>query len=406
MNSVIGSGVFGLPSSVAGLVGEWSPLAVILAGACIFAIVLAFCEVGSRFDQAGGPYLYTRQSFGHAVGFQIGWLHVWTRIVSGAAVLNVLVSYLAVLAPSVGAPLGRAVVMTVCLGLVTAVNVAGVKQSAWMVNLFTVAKLLPLALLVALGLFQLDADTLATQRVAERKWTDAVLLLVFAYGGFESSVVAAGESRDPKRDTAFALIVGMLVVTVVYCAVQLAVVGVLPNASTEAAPVSAALGVVLGGGGRTVGTVAVVLSVYGWLSGFALMTPRILYAMAQRGELPSSFGRVHASRRTPHVAIITNSAIVLLLAIAGGFAQLAVVGAITRLAIFALTCAALIKLRRTDGPAPFTLAGGPLFAMVGIAFCIWMITTRSLAQAWPLGVIVALGFIAWLAAQRRTERVE
>jgi basic amino acid/polyamine antiporter, APA family len=400
VNSVIGSGVFGLPSAVAALAGPWSPLAVLLAGACIFTIVLCFAEVGSRYVDAGGPYLYVRDAMGPAFGFQIGWLHLWTRIVSAAAVLNVLVSYLAVLLPWAGTTIGRATVMTVGMALVTAINVAGVRQSAWTVNLFTIAKLLPLILVAVLGVFRLDSAVLATQTVPTANWTEAVLLLVFAYGGFESSTVAAGETRDPKRDTAFALITGMLLITAIYALVQLAVVGVLPNAARSQTPVASALGAVLGGGGLTVGAMAVVLSVYGWLTGFALMTPRIMYAMASRGELPSVFGRVGVKTRTPYVSIIANSAIALALALAGGFTQLATVGAIVRLLIFAFTCIALVMLRRRQGRAPYQLVGGPVLAGIGVLFCIWMLSTRSFAQAWPLLAIIALGFLTWIVAKK------
>ncbi|HYD51436.1 MAG TPA: APC family permease [Gemmatimonadaceae bacterium] len=396
VNSVVGSGVFGLPSAVAALLGAWSPVAVLVAGACIFTIVLCFAEVGSRYEDPGGPYLYVRDAIGPAAGFQIGWLHLWTRILSAAAVLNVLVSYLAVILPWAGTPLGRAVTMIGGVAIVTAINVAGVRQSAWTVNLFTVAKLLPLVLLGALGLARVDAGVLAAQRVAAPDWTEAVLLLVFAYGGFESSTVAAGETRDPRRDTAFALVVGMLLITAIYAAVQLAVVGTLPDAATSTTPVASALGRVLGVGGLTIGAVAVVLSVYGWLTGFALMTPRIMYAMARRGELPHHFGRVHLRARTPWVAIVANSLAALAIALAGGFTQLATVAAIVRLLIFAMTCVALVLLRRARGPAPYRLPGGPFVAALGVGFCLWMLTTRSLAQAWPLGAIVAAGVVVWL----------
>jgi amino acid transporter len=143
---------------------------------------------------------------------------------------------------------------------------------------------------------------------------------------------------------------------------------------------------------------AVVLSV------FALMTPRIMYAMAMRGELPAVFGRVGAKTRTPYVAIIANSAIALAIALVGGFTQLATVGAIVRLLIFAFTCVALVMLRRRQGRAPYQLMGGPIFAAIGVAFCIWMLSTRSFAQAWPLLAIIALGFVTWLVAKRLTRQ--
>lgn len=407
INSVIGSGVFGLPSPVTAFVGEWSPVAVLIAGAGIFVIVLCFAEVGSRFEGAGGPYLYTRTVFGPTLGFQVGWLHIWTRLLSAAAVLNVLSSYLAPLIPWAGSPTGRASVMIFTMTLVTVINVMGVRQAAWTVSAFTIAKLLPLALLIVLGIFQLDSDVVATQRVADPKWTEAVLLLMFAYGGFESGVVAGSESRDPKRDTSFALISAMLLVTVIYCLVQLAVVGVLPNAASSKAPVAETLGVILGPAGVLLGSIAVIVSVYGWLTGFSLMGSRIIYSMAVQDEFPRALGNVHPVRRTPHVAIIMNSAIGLGLGLASNFGQLATFSAIARLGIYIATCAALIALRRKSGmPETFRAPGGIALAAVGIVFCLWLLSTRSFAQAWFLPVVIALGGLVslprWYARRQVT----
>lgn len=402
INSVIGSGIFGLPSAVAGLVGAWSPLAVLLAGSAIFIIVLCFAEVGSYFEDAGGPYLYTREAFGPATGFQVGWLHLWTRLLSTAAILNVLVSYLTLLLPAAGTSIGRSLTLIVGMTLVTIANVAGVRQASWVVNVFTVAKLLPLLLLFILGSFNFRPDVFTAQIVAVPNWTEAVLLLVFAYGGFESSVIAASETLNPKRDTAFALIVAMLIVTIVYCLVQLMVVGLLPQAAQNSAPVAAALGELLGATGLTIGSLAVVISAYGWLTGFALMTPRILFSMAERRELPALLGRVHPRFRTPYVAIIVNSSLALGLGLYSSFAQAATLSVITRLGIFGLTCASLLILRtRADRTTGFRLPGGSVIALVGIAFSLWLLGTRNLTQLWLLAVIMAIGALVWFQGRNR-----
>src|SRR4029079_19333638 len=144
INSVIGSSVFAMPAVLARLVGEWSPVAGILAGGAVAIVVLCFAGVGSRFDGTGGPYLYTREAFGAGPAFLVGWLHIWSRLFSGAAVLNVFTSYLGQRVPWVSAPAGRGITMTAAVALVTALNVRGVRQTSWAVNTFTVAKLLPL----------------------------------------------------------------------------------------------------------------------------------------------------------------------------------------------------------------------------------------------------------------------
>ncbi|HEY5545008.1 MAG TPA: APC family permease [Gemmatimonadaceae bacterium] len=401
INTVVGSGVFGLPAPLTSLAGQWSPVAVLLAGAGVFVVVLCFAEVGSRFDGAGGPYLYARETFGPAIGFQIGWLHIWTRLLSAAAVLNVLASYLTVLVPWTRTPVGRAAAITVAVTLVTIVNLRGVRHAAWTVNAFTVAKLVPLVGLVLLGTFHIQSEVLATQGVVEPRWTEAILLLVFAFGGFESAVVAGSESRDPRRDTSFALMTAMISVTVLYFLVQFTIVGVLPNAAANPAPVSAALGILVGPPGITIGSVAVIVSVYGWLTGFALMTPRIPFAMAARGELPRMVARVHAGTRVPDLAIVLNSLIALTLGLISDFSQLATFAAISRLAIFASTCGALVLLRRIRGPSEgFRAPGGPMLALSGVAFSLWLLSTRSLAEAWFLPAILATGVLVWVATRR------
>jgi amino acid transporter len=407
INSVIGSGIFGLPAPLAALTGSGSPLAVLAAGAAIFVIVLCFAEVGSRFDSAGGPYLYVRETLGPAVGFQVGWLHIWTRLLSAAAVLNIFASYLAQLLPWVATPTGRAVAITAAIALVTAINTSGVRQASWTVNAFTIAKLAPLIGLLVLGAFHFDPAVLATQHVAEPRWTEAILLLMFAFGGFESSVVAASETENPTRDTAFALLAAMALVTLVYCSVQLTVVGVLPNAAAHAAPVSAALGRLLGPAGVTLGSLAVVISVYGWLTGFALMTPRIVFAMATRGELPARLASLNPRTRVPAVAIVLNSSIALALGLVSDFGQLATFAAISRLGIYAATCIALIALRRAHGPSSgFRAPAGTILAALGIVFCLWLLTTRSLAEAWFLPVMILAGLAIWRVSKRSGLRAD
>jgi amino acid transporter len=407
INSVVGSGVFGLPSTLAGFAGAWSPLTVLIAGLGILVIVLCLAEVGSRFDEAGGPYLYTREAFGPAFGFQIGWLHIWTRLISAAAVLNVLSAYIAPLIPWAGTPIGRASVMIFTMTLVTVVNVIGVRQASWTINAFTIAKLLPLVLVIVLGLLQFDRSVVETQAVAQPKWTDAVLIMIFAYGGSETGVVAGSESKNPKRDTAFALITAMVAITVIYCLIQLAVVGVLPHAADSKAPIAEVLRMLIGPFGLTLGSIAVMISVYGWLTGFSLMGSRIFYSMADRKEFPAVFATVHPKFRTPHIAVITNSAIALGLGLASNFGQLATVSAIARLVIYIAICASLIRLRKKLGqPTTFRTPGGPVLAILGIVFGLWLLSTRKLEQVWFLPVILVLGLLAWFAIRRSRDSIE
>jgi amino acid transporter len=402
VNGVIGSSIFNMPAVQAELTGAWSPLASLIAALGVLTIVLCFAEVASRFQDAGGPYLYARHAFGPFVGFQAGWLTFWVRVTAVAAGLNGFVLYFAELLPWAGSGAGRVVVMAVVIGIITAVNVIGVRQATWTVNLFTLAKLVPLLALVAIGAARVDGDVLATQQVASPDWTRAILLLMFAYGGFEAPLIPAGEARDPRKDTAFALLAALAVVAFVYMSVQLVVVGVVPNASTARAPIAAAFGVLTGSAGAVVASLAAMISIYGYATGSVLQSPRVLYSMAERRELPASLAAVHTRFRTPHVSIVAYAALAFALALYGTFEGNATLSAIVRLVTYGLTCAALLVFRRQrpDEEPGFRLKAAPAVAAVAILFCLWLLSTRTFAQAWVLAAIMVLGTAFWWAAGR------
>lgn len=398
VNGVVGSAIFGMPATLAGLTGAWSPLAALLGGLGILTIVLCFAEVASRFRDPGGPYLYAREAFGPLVGFEVGWLTFWTRVLSAAANLNVFVLYLGELLPAVRTGAPRAAVMVAVVGLIVVVNVIGVRQATWTVDAFTLAKLTPLALLILLGAGRVSGDVLATQTVLAPDWTQAILLLVFAYGGFEAALIPAGEARDPRRDTGFALLAGLGAIAAVYMLVQLVVVGVVPRAADAPAPIAAAFGALLGPAGVVLASVAAMVSVVGWTTGNVLQSPRILYSMAERRELPALFGRVHPRFHTPDAAIATFAAVALAFGLAGGFAWNATLAAIVRLVYYGLTCAALVVFRRRGGDPPgFRVPVAALVAPLGLVFCVWLLSTRTFAQAWILAALVAAGlpFFWW-----------
>jgi APA family basic amino acid/polyamine antiporter len=393
INGVIGSGIFSLPSVLAGLTGPWSPLIFVLAGLGMLTMLLCMAEVASRFTEAGGPYLYVREAFGRDTGFQAGWLTFFIRATSAAAALNVFTDYLGPLAPALAQGTGRIATMTVVLGVITAINVIGVRQATWAVDFLTAGKLLPLVLLTVLGLPRVSGAVLATQVVPNPDWTQGVLLLVFAYGGFDTPLIVAGEVRRPRKDSAFALIVGMAVIASVYTLVQVVAVGVVPAVATTKAPLAEAFRLLMGPPGVVLITVGAMISTYGLATGSVLAAPRLLFSMAQRGELPAILGRIHPRFRTPHVAILVYAAVTLGCAVYGSFAWNATVSAIVRLVTYGLICAALLVFRRHGGEEPgFRLPGGALIAPVAIAFALWLLSTRTFKQAWVLAVLMAVGW--------------
>jgi len=386
---------------LAGLTGEWSPLTFILAGLGMLTMLLCMAEVASRFTEAGGPYLFVREAFGRDAGFQAGWLTFFIRATSAAAALNVFTDYLGPLAPALAQGAGRIATMTLVLVVITAINIVGVRQATWAVDLLTAGKLLPLALLILLGLPRVSEAVLATQAVADPNWTQGVLLLVFAYGGFDTPLIVAGEVRRPRKDSAFALIVGMAVIATVYTLVQVVAVGVVPQVAATKAPLAEAFRLLMGPPGVVLITIGAMVSTYGLATGSVLAAPRLLFSMAQRGELPAVLARIHPRFRTPDVAILVYAAVTLGCALYGSFAWNATVSAIVRLVTYGLICAALLVFRRRGGEAPgFRLPGGAVIAPVAVAFALWLLSTRTFKQAWVLAVLMVVGWVLGRLAAR------
>lgn len=400
VNGVIGSAIFGMPAQIAALTGAQSPFAHLIAALAVLTIVLCFAEVASRFEDSGGAYLYSREAFGRHVGFQAGWLTLWTRLLSAAANLNVFASYLSQILPAAAGGTGRSAVIIFVLLVITVINLIGVKQASWAVDVFTIAKLLPLALLVLLGLPRVSAAVIETQAVVQPQWTQAVLLLIFAFGGFEAPLMSAGEAKDARKDSAFALLVALGIIATVYISVQYVTIGLVPDLQREKAPIAAAFSVLWGPWGVTFASFAAMISVWGWATGNGLQSPRLLFSMAERGELPAIFARVHPRFLTPHVSIVGFSVVAGALAIGGTFEGNAVLSAIVRLIVYALVCISLWVFRRTRGKAQFQVPFALPISALALGFCFYMLSTRSFAQAGIiLGAMVA-GHVLMLVQPR------
>src|ERR1700691_4484367 len=212
VNSIIGSGIFGLPGTVAGLLGKHSIEAVLIAGAAMGVIMACFAEVASQFSEAGGPYLYARTAFGRLTGLLVGWTLYLAQTAAPAANANLFVVYLAEFWPRVKEPWPRFLILTLLVGLLAIINARGARQGAVVSNVFTVAKILPLLMVISAG----AALTLfhpmpwnGSQSFPAHSWMKAIFLLIFAYGGFESALAPMGEATHPARDAAFALVVSL-----------------------------------------------------------------------------------------------------------------------------------------------------------------------------------------------------
>jgi amino acid transporter len=404
INAVIGSGIFGLPDDVAREVGAAAPWAYVLAAIGVGAIVLAHAELGSQTRAAGGAYLWARQAFGRHAGIQMGWFVWLTRLTSAAAAANLLVSYLGEFWPAAAGPWGRAALVSLLIGTLTAINIRGVRDGARAANFFTVAKLLPLVLLAVAGLLLAPRiEPPAAQAVpALRNWANAFVLLMFAYGGFETSLIPLAEARDPRRDVPFALLGGLGFVAVLYIALQLVTTWTVPDLAHSGRPLADAARIVLGEWAAKLMAVGAVLSTFGFLCAQLVAVPRLTYAFAEQGDFPAIFARVHPRFRTPYVSIVLWGMLVVALSLYGNFLWNVVLSVASRLVSYVLVCAALLVLRRRQPDADaFRIPAARLAAGIGIAFCLLLVTRMTREHALLIGVVGLVAALNGFAVRQR-----
>jgi len=406
VNSIIGSGVFGLPSTLARLLGRDSPLAVLLAGAAVGVIIACFAEVASRFSEGGGPYLYAREAFGRFIGIETGWVFWLARLTAPAANANLFVIYLGEFWPRAGQPLPRFAIVTLLIGMLAWVNLRGVRAGAQVSNVFTVAKLAPLGIVAFAGAwYVLNGHGAAAPAFANpdtNAWLKAVLLLVFAYGGFEAALTPMSEARDPRRDAAFGLFIALATCAVLYTLIQFAVVFSLPDPARSQRPVADVARLIFGPAGAALTAIGALLSVYGYLSANMLAVPRITFALSERGDFPQIFSAVHSRYHTPYFSILVFTMLTWLLALLGSFDWNLTLSAVARLFYYGLVCVALPVLRRKQPQgAAFHLPGGIVLAVLGAALCLVLITRVDLGGSLILIATIVVAAVNWLWVRQR-----
>jgi amino acid transporter len=409
--------VYLLPAAAAALLGAASVWAVLLAGFAVLLLVLCFAEAASHFDEPGSGYLYTREAFGDFVGFEVGWMTWLARVASVASLSNGFYQAMTFLrdrfepvAALWPEPtwLARTVIIAVPLAILTWINVVGVKHGARVAVGLTIAKVVPLVVLVGVGVFAIDWSRVFPVPAPDTGGLgEAALLLLFAYAGFENTAAAAGEYKNPRRDVPFALMFMIITVTILYTLVQLVALGTLPNlaALEEGAPLADAGVILMGTWAGVMMTMGAAISIEGNVGNTMLAGPRYLYALAVDGFGPRVLGRVHPRYRTPAWAIVTQGVLALGLALSGTFVQLALLSIIARLATYMGTAAAVPFLRRKFPRTEDTivLPGGPAIPIAALFLCLVFLSSASLRNLLFGGAALVVGLAIYFLRRPPSE---
>ena len=406
INSIIGVSIFKLPADIAAKLGWFSPLSCLLAGAGILVVAGCIAEVSSRYKETGGLYLYARDALGPFAGLLVAWLTWLTRIAAPAAGADLFCVYLAQFFPVLKTRPAELLILAVLIGHLALLNYIGVRTGQRASNFFTTVK-------VGLLLFFVLAGAVAWLVRPEIRvsfslpitsagnWFSAILLLVYAYGGFEGALFVGGETKNPKRDMPLALLLALFGVCCLYTTVQFIVLALLPQAGSSARPLADAMTRVLGPFGAAVIALAALISAYGYLSANLLHAPRITFAMAEQGEFPSFFAVVHRRFRTPYVSILIYATLVFIFAASGNVEWNAVLSAVSRLAVYAAMAISVPVLRaRRNGRSEFQLPVPYVFSGVALLFSVVLLTQMGKPEFYVVGGTTTIALINWLLLRK------
>ncbi len=259
----------------------------------VISITLCFAKATTYFDRDGGPYLYAKEAFGNFVGFEVGFVTWAIRLIAQATMAVAFTTALGSIFPYFATQTGKMLVASILIIGLSATNIAGVNLSKILINTVTVAKLLPLILFVAVGIFFIKGNNFNPMspggEYVSGSFGQAAVTLFYAFTGFEGTVVAAGDMENPKKNLPKVVFLSILVVSLFYVLIQVVSIGILgpEAAAVSSVPIQDAFERVAGGFGKALISAGTLLSTGELLISSVYLTPRSGSALAENGILPA-----------------------------------------------------------------------------------------------------------------------
>ena len=359
-------------------------------------------KLSTIFRQSGGPQLYAQHAFGPVVGFQVGWLSLATNMIAASANFHVLVSYLAAIFPFFADPFVRLATIAALIGFFTAISISGTRRSVRAIELGTVLKLAPLLLLVVLG-FGLNGVPTEVNLPVFSELESIALLLAFAFSGADVAVIAAGETKEPRKTLMRAIFINLAGIAIFYALIMWAYIAIAPDPTNVDTPLAAAAEKVLGPSGTLMISIAAIFSVATFQLNVFVAMPRIAYGMARRGLLPHVLAYVSPRFETPVVAIAAYGAVVTLLALSGSFKILAILMVSMEQILFSSSIVALIVMwwRNDAGLRQSMDARWLIIVPIAVSFVLWLYSQVPWETVPPTLAFIGVGFVLYFLSRRR-----
>lgn len=393
LNGVIGAGIFGLPGKLVEQAGVWGPWLIIVFGVLISSVVWTFASIASYFNTTGGPVAYANRAFGPMVGFQTGWLLYIGRVTAIGANTNVLVTYALDLAKVADSEMLRGFLLLMIIGGLVAINIMGVKKTVKAINVITLIKILPVLLLIVLAIPHISPDTAFPNGIPEfDQVSGLVLVILYAFVGFEGALVTAGETKDPKKTIPRALFTGLFIITAIYFLISWTYVNAVENTGGDT-PLIDMGEVLIGPIGVIMIVIAAIFSILGNATAIVVAAPRMTFAMAEEGSLPAWFGKVHDKYSTPANSIMFLGILAFFLAISGTFIYLAAASTLARMIAYIICMVSLPIIRKKADQETLDnamrLPFGYLIPVIAILVCTFAILQADIINwAYIIGFIV------------------
>ncbi len=377
MNAIIGSGIFLLPGDAFNIMGTSSLFVYIFITLLAGSMALCFAEVAGLFKSNGGAYIYAKEAFGNFAGFEVGFMKYIVQIIAWATMSVGFVTALSAIVPAVAeGPAKIVTILLVVLGL-SVINIIGVDIAKYVNNIATIGKLVPLALFIIVGIFFIKGanfQPIIPDGITMGSFSEASILIFYAFTGFESISTASEDMDNPKRNLPIAIAISISCVSLVYFLVQFVSIGILGTGlnGTETPVVDAMASTILGNAGGIIVTVGTLVSIGGINVAASFLTPRGCLALAERGMLPP-FILKKTGKGTPIVAIIITAALVIPIALSGSFTQLAAISVISRFTQYIPTCLSVIAFRKRGMKSTFRIPFGYTIPILATAVSVWLL---------------------------------